>query len=61
MSFLAAMIIIFYLIVDIQVKNLTVLIIYTLLSSVILGATGMIAGLWAEKFDQLASISNFVI
>jgi ABC-2 type transport system permease protein len=27
----------------------------------ILGALGVIAGLWAEKFDQLAAFQNFVI
>ena len=57
----AISIIIFYFIVDIQIKNLTILIIYTLLSSLILGATGMIAGLWAEKFDHMATVTNFII
>jgi ABC-2 type transport system permease protein len=27
----------------------------------ILGALGVIAGVWAEKFDQLAAFQNFVI
>jgi ABC-2 type transport system permease protein len=26
-----------------------------------LGALGLIAGLWAEKFDQMAAFQNFVI
>jgi ABC-2 type transport system permease protein len=26
-----------------------------------MGALGLIAGLWAEKFDQLAAFQNFVI
>jgi ABC-2 type transport system permease protein len=26
-----------------------------------LGALGLIAGLWAEKFDQLAAFQNFVV
>jgi ABC-2 type transport system permease protein len=26
-----------------------------------LGALGLIAGLWAEKFDQLAAFQNFII
>jgi ABC-2 type transport system permease protein len=26
-----------------------------------LGAMGLIAGLWAEKFDQMAAFQNFVI
>ena len=31
------------------------------MSSFILGALGIIAGLWAEKFDHMATITNFVI
>ena len=37
------------------------LIIFTFLSSFILGNIGTIAGLWAEKFDHMASVTNFVI
>ena len=54
-------IIIFYFIVDLQIKNYYLLIIYTLLSSFILGALGIIVGLWAEKFDHMATATNFVI
>jgi ABC-2 type transport system permease protein len=31
------------------------------LSSASLGALGVIAGIWAEKFDQLAGFQNFII
>jgi ABC-2 type transport system permease protein len=34
---------------------------FALLGSALLGAMGLIAGLWAEKFDQLAAFQNFVI
>lgn len=34
---------------------------FALLGSAILGALGVIAGVWAEKFDQLAAFQNFVI
>ena len=34
---------------------------FALLGSAILGALGMIAGIWAEKFDQLAVFQNFII
>jgi|TARA_B110000211_G_scaffold45852_1_gene48871 ABC-2 type transport system permease protein len=54
-------IIIFYFIVDLQIKNYYLLIIYTFLSSFILGALGIIVGLWAEKFDHMATATNFVI
>ena len=32
-----------------------------LFRSALMGALGLIAGLWAEKFDQLAAFQNFVI
>ena len=31
------------------------------MSSFILGNIGIIAGLWAEKFDHMASVTNFII
>jgi len=54
-------ILIFYLIIDIQIKHFFTLILYTFLSSFILGNIGTIAGLWAEKFDHMASATNFII
>ena len=54
-------IIVFSLIIDIEIKNYLLLFIFTLLSSFILGNIGIIAGLWAEKFDHMATVTNFVI
>ncbi len=54
-------IIVFKLIVDIEITNYLLLIVFTLLSSFILGNIGIIAGLWAEKFDHMATVTNFVI
>ena len=34
---------------------------FTLLGAVVMGALGLIAGLWAEKFDQIATFQNFII
>ena len=34
---------------------------FALLGSGILGAMGIIAGIWADKFDQLAAFQNFII
>jgi ABC-2 type transport system permease protein len=36
-------------------------IVFALLGSGILGAMGIVAGIWADKFDQLAAFQNFVI
>jgi ABC-2 type transport system permease protein len=37
------------------------IVIFAVCGAGILGALGVIAGLWAEKFDQLAAFQNFVI
>ena len=34
---------------------------FALLGAAILGTMGLIAGIWAEKFDQLAAFQNFII
>src|SRR5688572_12812201 len=36
-------------------------IVFALLGAGMLGALGLIAGLWAEKFDQMAAFQNFII
>tara|TARA_Y100001970_G_scaffold54366_1_gene68940 strand:+ start:403 stop:1215 length:813 start_codon:yes stop_codon:yes gene_type:complete len=52
---------IFYFLVDIEIRNFYALIFYTFISSFILGLVGIIAGLWSEKFDHMASVTNFLI
>ncbi len=37
------------------------IIMFAVLGAALLGALGLVAGLWAEKFDQLAAFQNFVI
>jgi len=37
------------------------IIVFVLLGAAILGTMGLIAGIWAEKFDQLAAFQNFLI
>jgi ABC-2 type transport system permease protein len=37
------------------------IVVFALLGSAMLGGLGVIAGLWAEKFDQMAAFQNFVI
>jgi ABC-2 type transport system permease protein len=37
------------------------IVVFALLGAGMLGALGLIAGLWAEKFDQLAAFQNFII
>jgi ABC-2 type transport system permease protein len=35
--------------------------VFAVLGAAMLGALGLIAGLWAEKFDQMAAFQNFII
>jgi len=37
------------------------IILFALLGAAMLGTMGLIAGIWAEKFDQLAAFQNFLI
>jgi ABC-2 type transport system permease protein len=37
------------------------IVVFAILGAAMLGAMGLIAGLWAEKFDQMAAFQNFVI
>ncbi|MDA7552624.1 ABC transporter permease, partial [Candidatus Pelagibacter sp.] len=62
-SFLIAIISIgvFSIFVDIPLNNILFIFIFGFLSAFILGSLGFIAGLWAEKFDHTATVTNFVI
>jgi ABC-2 type transport system permease protein len=37
------------------------ILVFAILGAALLGALGLIAGLWAEKFDQMAAFQNFII
>ena len=54
-------IVFFSLFVDIFITNVFIIFIYAFLGSFILGAAGFCAGLWAEKFDHMATVTNFFI
>ena len=47
--------------VHIPVHSIAVIIIFALLGSGLLAVMGIIAGLWADRFDQLAAFQNFII
>ncbi|MDZ7842230.1 MAG: ABC transporter permease [Gammaproteobacteria bacterium] len=47
--------------VDLPVYNLWLVLLFAMLASGVQGALGVIAGIWAEKYDQLAAFQNFVI
>lgn len=46
---------------DLSVQAPLWILVFAVLGAALLGTLGLIAGLWAEKFDQLAAFQNFVI
>ena len=54
-------IVVFSLIVEIHIYSILYIFIGAFLGTFILGALGFITGLWAEKFDHTATITNFII
>ncbi len=47
--------------VPVPVVNVLWVLAFALLGAALLGTLGIIAGIWAEKFDQLAAFQNFII
>ena len=45
----------------VPVHNVVWIVVFALLGSGLLAAMGILAGLWADKFDQLAAFQNFII
>ena len=54
-------IIAFSFIIELNFYSFFHIFIYTFLGAFILGAMGVIVGLWSEKFDNMASATNFII
>ncbi len=50
-----------YFMTHIPVHNVAWVIAFAFLGSAMLAALGIIAGLWADKFDQIAAFQNFII
>ncbi|MGT2430402.1 ABC transporter permease [Cupriavidus basilensis] len=46
---------------NLHFANIGWILLFALLGAAILGTLGLIAGIWAEKFDQLAAFQNFLI
>lgn len=50
-----------WLFLDVGVTHLAWVVVFVLLGSVLMGGLGMIAGIYANKFDQLSAITNFLV
>jgi|TARA_Y100000310_G_scaffold4856_1_gene5739 ABC-2 type transport system permease protein len=54
-------IIVFSFLIDLDYYNFLYIFIFTFLGAFLLSSIGIIIGLWAEKFDHMASATNFII
>ncbi len=43
------------------VANVLLIVWFGLIASLLMGMTGVLAGLWSEKFDHLSAVQNFVV
>lgn len=50
-----------WLLLGVGIQNLAWVLTFVFLGSVMMGGLGMIAGIFANKFDQLSAISNFIV
>jgi ABC-2 type transport system permease protein len=47
--------------VDLPISHPWMIVAFALLGSALLGTFGIIAGIWADRFDQMAVFQNFII
>ncbi len=50
-----------YFFVPIQIYSVTIVIFFSVFSSLLLSLLGILCGIWAKKFDHMASVTNFII
>lgn len=46
---------------QVPIDNFLIILVFAILGSYTMGALGLIAGMWAEKFDQIAAFQSFLI
>ncbi len=49
------------LVIPISINNISMVVFHALGAASIMGALGMITGIWAEKFDHVSTVTNFII
>lgn len=47
--------------IDLSIANPWLILAFAVLGSALLGTFGIIAGIWADRFDQMAAFQNFII
>ena len=53
--------ILIYLFVPVKIFIIAIIIYFAIFSSLLLSLLGILCGIWAKKFDHMASITNFII
>tara|TARA_B100001248_G_C27320950_1_gene426713 strand:- start:547 stop:1104 length:558 start_codon:yes stop_codon:yes gene_type:complete len=53
--------ILIYSFVSLQIHNLFIIVYFGVVSSLLLSLLGILCGIWAKKFDHMASVTNFII
>ena len=46
---------------DVSIYNIYIILIFAIIASAIMSLIGTISGIWAEKWDHLGTVGNFVI
>ena len=52
---------IFILFIDLSIQNFFLWFVYLFLAGLFMGSLGVIVGLYADKFDQMSTVTNFII
>ena len=47
--------------VDVPINNLAVVLYFGTMGSVMLALLGIVTGIWADKFDHAAAVTNFIV
>jgi len=47
--------------VPLEIVSFGIIFVYAFLGNMMLGALGMAAGIWSEKFDHIAAVTNFIV
>ena len=48
-------------VLHVQIHSVWMVVVYAILGNLMLGLIGILGGLWSEKFDHLAAVTNFII
>ncbi|MBK6897272.1 MAG: ABC transporter permease [Alphaproteobacteria bacterium] len=47
--------------VSVSIHSIAAILIFAVLGTHMMGALGVVAGIWSEKFDQIAAFTNFIV